>query len=214
MIVRVSRPFVIGIAGGTGSGKTTVTQAVIEAVGTANVALLPMDNYYKDNADLSPEERRKLNYDHPHAFDLTLYLEHILALVQGQPVEVPVYSFTQDTRTQDTLRVNPAPVVVLEGIMLLVDEAVRDQMNLKVFVDADPDVRFIRRLQRDMIERGRSVDSVVTQYLELVRPMHLSFVEPSKRYADVIIPHGGHNQQALAMLTARVQSLVPQRSRM
>lgn len=212
MIMRVSRPFVIGIAGGTGSGKTTVTQAVIDAVGISHVAQLPMDSYYKDNAHLSSEERRKLNYDHPDAFDLELYFEHIVQLVQGRAVPVPVYSFAKDTRTEETIRVEPAPVVVLEGIMVLVDEKVRNQMNLKVFVDADPDVRFIRRLQRDLIERGRSVESVVNQYLELVRPMHLSFVEPSKRYADVIIPHGGYNEQALAMLTARVQSLVPQRS--
>lgn len=213
MIVRVSRPFVIGIAGGTGSGKTTVTQAVIDAVGTNHVALLPMDNYYKDNAHLSAGERRNLNYDHPDAFDLELYLEHIVQMVQSRAVQVPVYSFSQDTRTAETILVPPAPVVVLEGIMVLVDEKVRSQMNLKVFVDADPDVRFIRRLQRDLVERGRSVDSVVKQYLELVRPMHLSFVEPSQRYADVIIPHGGFNEEALAMLTARVKSLVPERSR-
>lgn len=198
----------IGIAGGTGSGKTTVTQAVIEAVGSEHVALLPMDNYYKDNAHLSSEARRRLNYDHPDAFDLDLYLEHIARLVAGQPVSIPVYSFTQDTRLSQTIPIKPAPVVVLEGIMLLVDKRVRDLMNLKVFVDADADVRFIRRLQRDIIERGRSVESVVQQYMDLVRPMHLSFVEPSKRYADVIIPHGGHNEQALAMLTARMRSLL------
>lgn len=200
----------IGIAGGTGSGKTTVTQAVIEAVGSDHVALLPMDNYYKANSNLSAEERRKLNYDHPDAFDIALYLDHIKQLARGEAVDIPVYSFTQDTRTTETIATKPAPVVVLEGIMALVDKEVRAQMDLKVFVDADPDVRFIRRLQRDLVERGRSVESVVKQYLELVRPMHLSFVEPSKRYADVIIPHGGHNEQALAMLTARVQSLVPQ----
>lgn len=210
MIERVSRPFMIGIAGGTGSGKTTVTQAVIEAVGSDHVALLPMDNYYKANSNLSAEERRKLNYDHPDAFDIALYLDHIKQLARGEAVDIPVYSFTQDTRTTETIATKPAPVVVLEGIMALVDKEVRAQMDLKVFVDADPDVRFIRRLQRDLVERGRSVESVVKQYLELVRPMHLSFVEPSKRYADVIIPHGGHNEQALAMLTARVQSLVPQ----
>lgn len=206
--LEVNHAFVIGIAGGTGSGKTTVTQAVIEAVGSQHVALLPMDNYYKANTHLSSEARRKLNYDHPDAFDLDLYLEHIAQLVSGRPIAVPVYSFTQDTRLNETILVRSAPVVVLEGILLLVDKRVRDLMNLKVFVDADADVRFIRRLQRDIIERGRSVESVVQQYLELVRPMHLSFVEPSKRYADVIIPHGGYNQQALAMLTARMRSLV------
>lgn len=208
MIGFVSRAFVIGIAGGTGSGKTTVTEAVINAVGPQHVALLPMDNYYKDNADLPFEERLKLSYDHPDAFDLELYLQHIQQIVWGQAVSIPVYSFKEYTRARETIEIQPAPVVVLEGIMLLVDEAVRAQMNLKVFVDTDADVRFIRRLQRDLIERGRTVESVVKQYLEQVRPMHLSFVEPSKRYADVIIPHGGHNEEALAMLTARVRSLV------
>lgn len=208
MIDFVSRAFVIGIAGGTGSGKTTVTEAVINAVGPQYVALLPMDNYYKDNASLPFEERLKLSYDHPDAFDLALYLQHVQQIVSGRAVSIPVYSFKEYTRTRETIEVQPAPVVVLEGIMLLVDEAVRAQMNLKVFVDTDADVRFIRRLQRDLIERGRTVESVVKQYLEQVRPMHLSFVEPSKRYADVIIPHGGHNEEALAMLTARVRSLV------
>ncbi|WP_027883105.1 uridine kinase [Meiothermus rufus] len=204
----VSRPFVIGIAGGSGSGKTTVTEAVVRAVGPQHVALLPMDNYYKDNAHLPFEERLKLSYDHPDAFDLELYLAHIQQLLTGQPVAVPIYSFKEYTRAPQTLEVRPAPVVVLEGILLLVDARLRALMNLKVFVDTDADVRFIRRLQRDLMERGRSVESVIKQYLEHVRPMHLSFVEPSKRYADVIIPHGGHNQEALAMLSARVRSLV------
>ncbi|ADD29115.1 uridine kinase [Meiothermus ruber] len=208
MIGFVSRAFVIGIAGGTGSGKTTVTEAVINAVGPEHVALLPMDNYYKDNTHLPFEERLKQSYDHPDAFDLELYLTHIRQIVAGQPVAVPVYSFKEYTRSSETILVKPAPVVVLEGIMLLVDATLRAEMNLKVFVDTDADVRFIRRLQRDIAERGRTVESVIAQYLEQVRPMHLSFVEPSKRYADVIIPHGGHNQEALAMLTARVRSLV------
>ena len=208
MIGCVSRAFVIGIAGGTGSGKTTVAEAVIGAVGPEHVALLPMDNYYKDNAHLPFEERLGLSYDHPDAFDLELYLTHIRQLVAGREVRMPVYSFKEYTRSPQTVLVKPAPVVVLEGIMLLVDAALRALMNLKVFVDTDPDVRFIRRLQRDMVERGRTAEGVIQQYLEQVRPMHLSFVEPSKRYADVIIPHGGHNEEALAMLAARVRSLV------
>ncbi|MDX2004818.1 MAG: uridine kinase [Meiothermus sp.] len=207
----VSSAFVIGIAGGTGSGKTTVTQAVVEAVGAEHVALLPMDNYYKANTHLPFEERVKLNYDHPAIFDLELYLEHIRQAIEGRAVHIPTYSFTEYTRSAQTIEIRPAPVVVLEGIMVLVDEQVRQTMNLKVFVDADADVRFIRRLRRDILERGRSVESVVNQYLGQVRPMHLSFVEPSKRYADVIIPHGGHNEQALAMLTARMRSLVGER---
>lgn len=197
MIGFVSRAFVIGIAGGTGGGKTTVTEAVINAVGPEHVALLPMDDYYEDNSHLPFEERLKQSYDHPDAFDLELYLSHLRQIVAGQPVAVPVYS--EYTRSQETVLVKPAPAV-LEGILLLADAALRAQMNLKVFVDADADVRFIRRLQRDIVE------SVIEQYLAQVRPMRLSFVEPSKRYADVIIPHGGHNQEA--MLTARVQSLV------
>ncbi|RIH89025.1 Uridine kinase [Meiothermus luteus] len=208
MMGAVGRAFVIGIAGGSGSGKTTVTEAILEAVGPESVALLPMDNYYKANQHLPLEERRRLSYDHPEAFDLELYLEHVRRLAQGQAVRAPVYSFREYTRTPETILVQPAPVVVLEGILLFFDERLRAEMNLKVYVDTDPDVRFIRRLQRDLLERGRSVESVIQQYLEQVRPMHLSFVEPSKRYADVIIPHGGHNQEALAMLTARVRSLI------
>ncbi len=212
MIGGVSQPFVIGIAGGTGRGKTTVTQAIVDAVGSAQVALLPMDNYYQDNAHLPFEERTKLNYDHPGVFDLELYLEDIGRILRGQSVRMPQYSFKEYTRNAETILVRPAPVVVLEGIMVLVDARVRSAMHLKVFVDTDADVRFIRRLERDMAERGRSVESVVKQYMEQVRPMHLSFVEPSKRYADVIIPHGGRNEQALAMLTARVTALVAEPS--
>lgn len=208
MIRGVREPFVIGIAGGTGSGKTTVTQAVVDAAGSAHVALLPMDNYYKDNPDLPFSERVKLNYDHPEAFDTELYLQDIRRVVGGQSVRMPRYSFKEYARVAETVLVKPAPVVVLEGILALVDAQIRETMHLKVFVDADPDVRFIRRLERDLHERGRGVQGVIAQYLEQVRPMHLSFVEPSKRYADVIIPHGGYNEQALAMLTARVSSLV------
>ncbi|WP_233498214.1 uridine kinase [Meiothermus sp. QL-1] len=204
----VSRAFVIGVAGGSGSGKTTVAEAVMEAVGPGHVVLLPMDNYYKPQDHMAPQARARLSYDHPSAFDLDLYLAHIQELIKGRPVEMPLYSFKDYTRLKETVLVRPAPVLVLEGILLLADERLRALMNLKVFVDADPDVRFIRRLQRDIAERGRTVEMVIQQYLEQVRPMHLSFVEPSKRYADVIIPHGGHNREALAMLTARVRSLV------
>ncbi len=200
--------FVIGVAGGTGSGKSTVSEALVSAVGRGQVALLNMDHYYLDQSHLTFEERADLNYDHPAAFDLELYLDHIQRLVSGQEVPMPQYSFTQHLRTSETVKVKPAPVVVLEGILVLLDERLRRLMDLKVFVDTDPDVRFIRRLQRDIAERGRSVESVVGQYLQKVRPMHLSFVEPSKRYADVIIPHGGKNSAALAMLSARVEGLV------
>jgi uridine kinase len=202
------RPFVIGIAGGTGSGKSTVAEAVVAAALPERVAVLPMDNYYKDQSDLPFEERIRVNYDHPAAFDLELYLTHIAQLRQGRSVEMPLYSFEEYTRLDKTVRVDPAPVVVLEGILVLFDERLRALMDLRIFVDADPDVRFIRRLQRDILERGRTVEGVVEQYMQRVRPMHLSFVEPSKRYADVIIPHGGKNGAALDVLTARIHSLL------
>lgn len=200
--------FVIGIAGGSGSGKTTVTRRVVEVVGKDRVALLQMDHYYKNQDHLTFEERTRINYDHPDAFDMPLLALHLSQLVQGKPVESPLYSFVEHTRAHETRTVEPAPVVVLEGILALYDDRLRKHMHLKVFVDADPDVRFIRRLRRDIDERGRSPDSVIEQYLNFVRPMHIAFVEPSKRYADVIIPRGGHNEPALEMLTSRIHRIL------
>ncbi|WP_456444502.1 uridine kinase [Deinococcota bacterium DY0809b] len=200
--------FVIGIAGGTGSGKTTVTRRVIEVVGKDRVALLQMDNYYKNQDHLTFEERTRINYDHPDAFDMPLLIDHLSRLVRGEGVESPLYSFVEHTRARETKPVGPAPVVVLEGILALYDAELRRRMHLKVFVDADPDVRFIRRLRRDVDERGRSPESVIEQYLNFVRPMHIAFVEPSKRFADVIIPHGGHNEPALEMLTSRIHRIL------
>ena len=200
--------FVIGIAGGTGSGKTTVTRRVIEVVGKDRVALLQMDNYYKNQDHLTFEERTRINYDHPDAFDMPLLIEHLSRLVRGESIESPLYSFVEHTRARETKPVKAAPVVVLEGILALYDAELRGRMHLKVFVDADPDVRFIRRLRRDVDERGRSPESVIEQYLNFVRPMHIAFVEPSKRYADVIIPHGGHNEPALEMLTSRIHRIL------
>ena len=201
-------PFVIGVAGGSGSGKTTVTRRVIETVGREGVAVLNQDNYYRDQSDIPPQRRLHTNYDHPAAFDWALLREHLGALIAGVPIEMPEYDFTQHTRSAQTTRVLPGGVVVLEGFFALYDEALREQMALKVFVDADADVRFIRRLLRDTQERGRTPESVIEQYLEYVRPMHLSFVEPTKRYADVIIPHGGMNEPALDMLAARIRLTV------
>lgn len=201
---RATSPFVIGVAGGSGSGKTTVTRRVIETVGVSGVAVLNQDNYYRDQTGIPRETRRATNYDHPAAFDWELMRAHLEALIAGVPVQMPIYDFTQDNRAAGTTRVLPAPVVVLEGFFALYDQGIRDAMHLKVFVDADPDVRFIRRLMRDTGERGRSLESVTQQYLEYVRPMHLQFVEPTKRYADVIIPHGGLNEPALDMLAARI----------
>lgn len=204
----MTSPFVIGVAGGSGSGKTTVTRRVIETVGAGSVAVLNQDNYYRAQDDIPFEARLTTNYDHPAAFDWALLREHLGALLAGVPIEMPEYDFTRHTRSAQTSRVLPAPVVVLEGFFALYDEEVRDRMHLKVFVDADPDVRFIRRLLRDTQERGRTPESVISQYLEFVRPMHLSFVEPTKRYADVIIPHGGMNEPALDMLAARIRTTI------
>ncbi len=200
--------FVIGIAGGTGSGKTTVTRRVIEVVGAERVALLQMDNYYKNQDHMSFEERTRINYDHPDAFDTPLLLDHLDRLIAGEAVESPLYSFVEHTRSRESKTVKPAPVIVLEGLFALYDPDLRQRQHLKVFVDADPDVRFIRRLRRDTHERGRSPESVTEQYLNFVRPMHIAFVEPSKRYADVIIPHGGHNDPALDMLTSRIHGIL------
>lgn len=210
MNASLSKPFVIGVAGGSGSGKTTVTRRVIETVGSepGGVAVLNQDNYYRDQSDIPFEARLKTNYDHPAAFDWELLRQHLDALLAGVPIHMPEYDFTQHTRSDQTTLILPGNVVVLEGFFALYDEQLRERMHLKVFVDADPDVRFIRRLQRDMQERGRTQESVIQQYLDFVRPMHLSFVEPTKRYADVIIPHGGMNEPALDMLAARIKATV------
>jgi len=198
---------VVGIAGGSGSGKTTVVRAISEAFGNA-VSVLEHDAYYRDQSSLSLEERLKTNYDHPFAFDTDLYIDHAKQLIGGREVERPVYSFESYTRTSDTVCVEPAGVLILEGILVLEDARIRELMDIKAFVDADPDVRFIRRLMRDVRERGRTLDSVVDQYLNVVRPMHLQFVEPTKRYADVIIPEGGFNRVAIELLIARLKSAV------
>ncbi len=199
---------VIGIAGGSGSGKTTVTNAIIETVGAANVTLLQEDSYYRDFGDLSPEQRRAINWDHPDALEEELLIAHVQALRAGQPVATPCYDFLNYRRLPDALPLAPRPVVIVEGILVLIEPVLRQLMDIKVFVDADADVRFIRRLTRDIFARGRSLESVIDQYLATVRPMHLEFVEPSKRYADVIIPEGGHNRVAIEMVVARVQSVV------
>lgn len=195
--------FVIGVAGGSGSGKTTVTRRVIETLG-GGVAVINQDNYYRDQSHMPFVERLATNYDHPAAFDWELLRRDLAALMAGETIQMPEYDFTQHTRAASTISVKGS-VIVLEGFFALYDEALRNLMNLKVFVDADADVRFIRRLQRDTHERGRTVESVIAQYLEFVRPMHLGFVEPTKRYADIIIPHGGMNEPALDMLAARIE---------
>ena len=202
------KPFIIGVAGGTGSGKTTVTEKVLEAAGVGSVATLAQDSYYRNQIHLSTEERRGINYDHPDAFDWELMIAHLETLRDDEPVFSPIYDFTNDNRSSNTVPVMPAPIIVVEGVLVLYDPRLRNLFNLKIFVDADPDVRFIRRLERDVRERGRTPESVIHQYLETVRPSHLQFIEPTKRYADVIIPHGGMNEPALEMLAARIQDLM------
>jgi uridine kinase len=201
-------PIVIGIAGGTGSGKTTVAQAILERVGRDRIAFLPHDAYYREQGHLSPEERSRVNFDHPDSLESDLLVQHIQMLKRGESVNVPVYDFTRHTRTGQTRLVEPHRVVLVDGILIFYEPDLRRLFDVKIFVDTDADIRFIRRLQRDIIERGRTTDSVVRQYLETVRPMHLEFVEPSKRYADVIIPEGGLNLVALDMVEARIKSLL------
>mgnify|MGYP000913929637 CR=1 FL=1 len=202
-----NKPFVIGVAGGSGSGKSTVTRQVLASIGPEMAAVLIQDDYYCDQTHMSPEERRKTNYDHPDAFDWPLMVQHVQALRRGEAIEMPTYDFTQDNRASKTITVQPAPVIVIEGLFALFDADLRKMMSLKIFVDTAADVRFIRRLQRDMAERGRSAESVITQYLETVRPMHKQFIEPTKRRADVILPHGA-NGPAIDIITTKVVSLV------
>jgi uridine kinase len=192
---------VIGIAGGTGSGKTTVAKSIITKLGSKNVTLISQDNYYLHHSGLTFEERERINYDHPRAFENELLLQHLNMLKNGQAVDIPVYDFAQHARATETIRVEVKPIVLLEGIHVLTDEELRGALNIKVFVDTDPDVRILRRLSRDINERGRSLQSVFDQYLTTVKPMHDAFIEPSKKYADIIIPEGGENQIGISLLT-------------
>jgi uridine kinase len=200
-------PFVIGVAGGSGSGKTTVVRRIVESLGDDQVTVLEHDRYYRDRGDLRFEQRAALNYDHPDELDTGLMVQHVEALRAGQPVEVPVYDFARYTRRPVTETALPRQALIVEGILIFVDRALRALMDVKVFVDTDDDTRFIRRLRRDVADRGRTMESVVDQYLKTVKPMHLEFVEPSKRYADIIIPRGGHNAVAIDMLLTLIRSL-------
>lgn len=202
------RPVALGVAGGTGSGKTTVARAILDAVGAERLAFLAQDSYYRDVAWSSPAELLAHNFDHPDALDTPLLVDHLRALKAGRAVEVPVYDFVHHRRTGETVRVEPQPVVLIEGILLLAEPAIRSLLELKIFVDTDADVRLVRRLRRDMAERGRSVGDVLRQYESTVLPMHLEFVEPSKRWADVIVPEGGENRVAMEMVAARLKELV------
>jgi uridine kinase len=201
-------PFVIGIAGGTGAGKTTIARALAHAVPAEHVAAIEHDHYYRDLRHLSPEARDRVNFDHPDALESDLLVEHLVRLRRGEPIEVPIYDFATHTRRTETRAVEPSPVVLVEGILVLADAALREQLDLKVYVDTDADIRVLRRIARDLHERARSFESVREQYYATVRPMHLQFVEPSKRWADVIIPEGG-SSVALDLLVTKLRSMLP-----
>ena len=202
------KPFLLGVAGGTGSGKTTVAKSILKSVGQERISLIQQDSYYSDVNWRSEAELLHHNFDHPSAIDNDLMVSHLAALKAGHAVEVPVYDFVRHRRTARTRRVEPQPVILVEGILIFVEGTLRDLLDFKIYVDTDADIRFIRRLGRDMSERGRTVQDVMRQYLETVRPMHLEFVEPSKRWADIIIPEGGENRVALEMVVARIEQLM------
>ena len=198
----------LGVAGGTGSGKTTVAREILDAVGADRIAFLAQDNYYRDVEWAAPEQLLAYNFDHPRAIDTELFVAHIRTLKSGRAIDLPVYDFVRHRRTAETRRVEPRPVLLVEGILLFAEPLVRELLDFKVFVDTDADVRLVRRIRRDISERGRSVSDVLRQYMSSVRPMHLEFVEPSKRWADVIVPEGGENRVAVEMVIARLEQLL------
>jgi uridine kinase len=207
----MTRRILIGIAGGSGSGKTLVARNIVRELGSDRVVIIDQDSYYKDLEDIPSRDRDTRNFDHPDAFDNDLLKRHMRDLLEGREVEQPIYDYTEHRRLAETRHIGDHLVFVLEGILIFVDPELRAMMDIKLFVDADPDVRFIRRMRRDLVERGRSVDSIVRQYEESVRPMHMQFVEPSKRYADLIIPEGGHNTVAIDMVRTKISQLLRER---
>lgn len=208
-MTELKRPIVIGIAGGSGSGKTTIAHEVARLINDDDhIITLTQDSYYKDNTGIPMSERKKIDYDHPDAFDMPLLVAQINQLMHRKAVEMPVYDFTEHTRSSKTIHVEPADIIILEGILVLADENLRNLMDIKVYVDTDDDIRFIRRLERDLKERGRSLDSVIDQYLATVKPMYHQFIEPTKRYADIIVPEGGENNVAIDMLTTKMRSVL------
>lgn len=202
------KPIIIGVAGGTASGKTTVSEAILDRVGRDRIAYIQHDSYYRDLSHLPLEERREMNFDHPHALETELLVSHLKQLQAGQPIEVPTYDFATYQRRGAPRLIEPSRVILVEGILIFADRELREMMDIKLYVDTDADLRLIRRLQRDIQERGRTLETVIQQYLTTVRPMHLEFVEPSKRYADVIIPAGGFNKTAIEMIVARIEGML------
>ncbi|WP_017472650.1 uridine kinase [Amphibacillus jilinensis] len=208
MKVNNDKPIVIGVAGGSGSGKTSVTRAICERFVDKSILVMEQDFYYKDQSHLPFEERLKTNYDHPFAFDNDLLIDHLQKLLTHQSINKPIYDFKRHTRSEETMFIHPKEVIILEGILILEDQRLIDMMDIKVFVDTDPDLRIIRRLLRDINDRGRTIDSVIDQYLNVVRPMHLQFIEPTKRYADIIIPEGGENHVAIDLMATKVETIL------
>ncbi|MBE6053194.1 MAG: uridine kinase [Clostridium sartagoforme] len=204
----MNKPILIGITGGTGSGKSSIADAIYSSFSNECIAMIQQDMYYKDQSNLSMEERIKTNYDHPKAFDNDLLIKHLNDLINGIPVDKPIYDFSCHNRAKETVRVEPRSIIIVEGILVLEDERLRDLLDIKVYVDTDADIRILRRLVRDINERGRTVDSVVNQYLEVVRPMHLQFTEPTKRYADIIVPEGGQNKVAIDILVSKIKDIL------
>ncbi len=208
MQTKNERPIVIGVTGGSGSGKTSVSRAILNALPNHSILLFEQDSYYKDQSHLSFEERLNTNYDHPLAFDTNLLIEHLKELMNYQTIKKPVYDYEAHTRSKEVVIQEPKEVIIVEGILILEDERLRDLMDIKVYVDTEDDIRIIRRIKRDIEDRGRSLDSVIDQYLSVVKPMHSQFIEPTKKYADIIVPEGGKNQVAIDLLTTKVRSIL------
>lgn len=211
MNAKVKRPIIIGVTGGSGSGKTTVSQSIYKQLAGKSIMILQQDTYYNDQTQMPMEERQAVNYDHPLAFDTDLLISDLKKLLNNQSIQMPVYNYAEFTRSSETILTQPRDVIILEGILILDDQRLRDLMDIKVFVDTDDDIRIIRRIQRDMQERGRSLQSVIDQYLATVKPMYHQFVEPTKRYADIIVPEGGQNTVAIDLLTTKVRDILTQK---
>ena len=207
-MILLQKPIVIGITGGTGSGKSTVSKEIFNSIDESNVVIIEQDSYYKDQSHLTFEERKKTNYDHPFAFDNDLLIEHLNMLLKWENIEKPIYDFENHNRKKEAIIVHPKEIIILEGILILNDERIRNLLDIKIFVDTDSDVRVIRRITRDIKDRGRSLDSVIDQYMTTVRPAHMQFVEPTKKYADIIIPEGGYNKVAIDIMVAKINSIL------